>query len=107
MSALLAHGRIQRGYWGVSSTPARLPQALADSAGQRVGLVVTGLQPDGPAEQAGFVLGDVLLSLDGERLEGIGDLQAALEDRATRSVSARVLRAGAAHELSVTPSARS
>jgi serine protease DegQ len=107
VDALLSHGRIQRGYLGVSSTPARLPQALADSAGQRVGLVLIGLQPDGPAEQAGFVLGDVLLSLDGERLESIGDLQAALEDRAARSVSARLLRAGAERELSVTPSARS
>jgi S1-C subfamily serine protease len=107
VSALLAHGRIQRGYLGVSSTPARLPQALADSAGQRVGLVVIGLQPGGPAEQAGFVLGDVLLGLDGERLESIGDLQAVLEDRAMRSVSARVLRAGAERQLPVTPSARS
>ena len=107
VNVLLAHGRIQRGYLGVSSTPARLPQALADSAGQRAGLVVTGLQPGGPAEQAGFVLGDVLLGLDGERLESIGDLQAVLEDRAARSVSARVLRAGAERELSVTPSARS
>ncbi|HEX7452075.1 MAG TPA: PDZ domain-containing protein, partial [Polyangiaceae bacterium] len=64
-------------------------------------------QPGGPAEHAGFVLGDVLLSLDGERLESIGDLQAALEDRAARAVPARVLRAGAERELSVTPSARS
>jgi serine protease DegQ len=107
VGALLSHGRIQRGYLGVSSTPARLPQALADSAGQRVGLVLTGLQPGGPAEHAGFVLGDVLLSLDGERLESIGDLQAALEDRAARSVPARVLRAGVERELAVTPSARS
>ncbi len=107
VAALLAHGRIQRGYLGVSSTPARLPPALAESAGQRVGLVLTGLQPGGPAETAGFLLGDVLLALDGERLESIGDLQAALEERATRAVSARLFRAGAAHELSVTPSARS
>jgi S1-C subfamily serine protease len=107
VAALLAHGRIQRGYLGVSSTPARLPAGLAESAGQRMGLVLTGLQPGGPAETAGFLLGDVLLALDGERLESIGDLQAALEERATRAVSARLFRAGAAHELSVTPSARS
>ena len=105
--ALLSHGHIQRGYLGVSSTPARLPQALADSAGQRVGLVLTGLQAGGPAEHAGFVLGDVLLSLDGERLESIADLQAALEERVARAVPARVLRAGIERELSVTPSARS
>jgi serine protease Do len=107
LNALLAHGRMQRGYLGLSSTPARLPQALAESAAQRIGLVLTGLQPGGPAEQSGFMLGDVLLSLDGIALESIGDLQAALEERATRHVPVRLLRAGAAHELSVTPSARS
>jgi len=107
VSALLAHGQIQRGYLGVSSTPARLPQALAESVAQRVGLVVTGLQPGGPAEAAGLLLGDVLLSVDGQALESIADLQAVLEDRANRAVPVRLLRAGAAHELSVTPSARS
>jgi serine protease DegQ len=107
VNALLTHGRIQRGYLGVSSTAARLPQGFADSAGQRVGLILTGLQPSGPAEQAGFLLGDVLLSLDGVRVESIADLQAALEDRAGRAVPVKVLRAGGALELSVTPSARS
>jgi serine protease DegQ len=107
VQALLAHGRIQRGYLGVNSTPARLPAALEESAGQRVGLVLTGLQPGGPAEGAGLLLGDVLLALDGERLESIGDLQAALEERATKTVALRLFRAGEEREVSVTPSARS
>lgn len=107
VSALLSHGQIQRGYLGVSSTPARLPRSQAESAGQRVGLVVTGVQDGGPAENAGLLLGDVLLSFDGVPIESIGDLQAALEERAQRSVPLRVLRAGAPLELSVTPSTRS
>jgi S1-C subfamily serine protease len=107
VGALLTHGRIQRGYLGVSSSPARLPASVADSAGQRAGLILIGLQPGGPAEQAGFLLGDVLLSLDGQKLESIGELQAALEDRVARAVPVKFLRAGAAQELSVTPSARS
>jgi len=107
VSALLSHGQIQRGYLGVSSTAARLPQALAESVGQRAGLVVTGLAPNGPAEGAGLLLGDVLLALDGERLESIADLQAALEERANRALALRLLRAGAALELSLTPGARS
>lgn len=107
VNALLAHGQIQRGYLGVSSTAARLPPAQALSAGQRIGLVVTGLQANGPAEGAGLLLGDVLLSLDGETLESIADLQAALEERANRALPLRLLRAGTRHELSVTPSARS
>lgn len=107
VDALLSHGRIQRGYLGVSSTAARLPAGLAESAAQRVGLVVTGVQEGGPAERAGVLLGDVLLGLDGERLESVADLQAVLEERAERAVPLRMLRAGSLHELSVTPSARS
>ncbi len=107
VSALLTHGRIQRGYLGVSSSPARLPEAAAQNAGQRVGLILTGLQPGGPAETAGFLLGDVLLSLDGQALANIGDLQAALEDRAGRAAAVKILRAGNVQEVSVTPTARS
>jgi len=107
VGALLSHGQIQRGYLGVSSTAAHLPRAMAEGAGQRVGLVVTGLAPNGPAEAAGLLLGDVLLSLDGERLESIADLQAALEERASRAVPLRLLRAGVALELVLTPDARS
>ncbi len=107
VNALLSHGRIQRGYLGVSSTSARLPQSSADAAGQRLGLVLTGLQPGGPAEHAGLLLGDVLLSLDGLALESIADLQWALEDRVAHAVPIKLLRAGGPLELSVTPSARS
>jgi S1-C subfamily serine protease len=107
VSALLSHGQIQRGYLGVSSTAARLPQALVEVAGQRAGLVVTGVQEGGPAERAGILLGDVLLALDGERVESIADLQAVLEERAQCEVSLRLLRAGIAQERSITPSARS
>jgi len=107
VNALLSHGQIQRGYLGVSSTAAKLPVSAAESAGQRAGLVVTGLQTNGPADSAGVLLGDVLLELDGERVESIADLQAALEERANRAVPLRLLRAGIVHELSVSPSARS
>jgi len=107
VQALLSHDRVQRGYLGMSSTPARLPSALADSAGQRVALVLTGLQPDGPAESAGLLLGDVLLALDGEPLESIADLQAALEERADKTVPVRLFRAGVAQELLVALSGRS
>lgn len=107
VEALLAHGVVRRGFLGVSSVPAQLPAALATSAGQRAGLVLTGLQAGGPAESAGLLLGDVLLSLDGQRLESIADLQVALDERAGQSVSLRLSRAGSPLELSVTPSARS
>jgi S1-C subfamily serine protease len=91
----------------VSSVPVRLPHSAAELSAQRGGLIVTGLEPGGPAETAGFLLGDVLLRLGGQKLESIGELQAALEDRAAESVPLTILRAGVVQESSVTPKARS
>jgi len=107
VQALLTNGSIQRGYLGVSSHPARLPAALAEATKQRVGLVIIGIQPGGPAETAGLLLGDVLLTLDGERLESIGDLQAALEERSEKAATLHVLRAGIERDVAITPGTRS
>ncbi|MDH3604679.1 MAG: S1C family serine protease, partial [Candidatus Tectomicrobia bacterium] len=39
---LLAHGRVRRGFLGVSTQLVRLPAALAESVGQETGLLLTG-----------------------------------------------------------------
>lgn len=103
---LLAEGRVRRGYLGVSSHPVRLPDAVSAGLGRGYGLIVVGLQPDGPADRAGVVLGDVLLALDGEALESIEDLQAALEPRAERAAALRLLRGGREETVSVAVGAR-
>jgi S1-C subfamily serine protease len=104
--ALLAKGRLERGFLGVSSHPVRLPQELAQRLGTSSGLIVVGVQPGGPASRSGVLLGDVLLALESAALGSIEDLQAALEDRADKTVSLGLLRAGQELKLSVATGTR-
>jgi S1-C subfamily serine protease len=103
VAELLAHGGVRRGYLGVGAHPVRLPAAIAEQANHPVGLIVVAVQPGGPAEQAGVLLGDVLLSLDGHPLGDMGELQSLLgEERAGKEVPLRLLRAGEVKEIRVT-----
>jgi serine protease Do len=79
--ALLESGHIARGYLGVGTQPIALPGSLSQKLGlqdRSRGLIVLSLAPQGPAEQGGVLVGDILLDLDGRPLRDVGDLQAAL-----------------------------
>ncbi|HEY5870412.1 MAG TPA: trypsin-like peptidase domain-containing protein, partial [Candidatus Tectomicrobia bacterium] len=60
---LLAHGRMRRGYLGVSTQAVRLPAALSERLGQETGLLLITAESNSPAEQAGLLLGDTLVAL--------------------------------------------
>ncbi len=100
---LSTHGRIKRGFLGVSAQPVRLPQSVADSVGQETGLLLAAVEPDSPADQAGLLLGDTLISLDGQAVRQMDDLMALLNgDRVGTSVPVSVLRGGQVQEVAVT-----
>jgi S1-C subfamily serine protease len=107
VAALLAHGRVRRGYLGVGSHAVRLPDAVAGSAGQRSGLLVSSVQPDSAAARAGLMLGDTLLMLAQARLTDAQALQAALEDVEGQTLPLTLLRAGQSLTVDVTPGVRS
>jgi S1-C subfamily serine protease len=91
---LLAHGRMRRGYLGVSSQPVRLPAALRDTLSQRSGALVLETDEQGPAHAAGLALGDVIVALDATPIRGPRELAAALRDKHGQEVSLRIVRAG-------------
>ena len=102
--AILSHGHVRRGYLGVSSQPVPLPAAAAAKAGgQASGLLVLRVESDGPAEKGGMIIGDILVSLAGEPVRDIDDLQRLLAgDRVGQAVTAAVLRGGEPHNLTAT-----
>ena len=99
---LLAHGKVRRGYLGITPQAARLPEALASQLGQETGLLVTFVEVGGPADAAGLLLGDVVVTLDAAPVRHIDDLFAALGDGAERRATVRVVRGGRVQELAVT-----
>ena len=62
---LLKDGRVARGWLGVALQAVAVPDALRETADQSSGLMVMSVVEDGPAAQAGIVVGDIILSVDG------------------------------------------
>lgn len=100
---LLAHGRLRRGYLGMTSQPVRLPESIATTAGQETGLLAVGVEDDSPANQGGVMIGDILLGVGGEPVRDTDDLRAALgPENAGQPTALRILRGGELRELTVT-----
>jgi serine peptidase DegS len=73
MRDLIKYGRVPRGWAGldVQNLTPRLARALnVETAG---GVVVKGVQPNGPAAQAGIRIGDVLTAIAGRPIAGFHD----------------------------------
>lgn len=100
---LAAQGRIKRGFLGVSAQPVRLPQNIAESVGQETGLMLVAVEEGSPAEQGGLLMGDVMVSLDGQAVRHMDDLMASLSgDRVGAAVPVSAVRGGEVREFQVT-----
>jgi S1-C subfamily serine protease len=99
--ALATHGRVRRGFLGVGLQPVRLPER--QQAGHRDGLMIVALEPGGPADLAGLLVGDVIVSAGGEALREVEDLQRWLAaDRVGQALALQIVRGAAATDVTVT-----
>ncbi len=107
LEPLLAEGRVARGWLGLGLQPVAIPETLRADAGQEAGLMVVSLAAAGPAEQAGILPGDILLSIDGRSLDRRRAIRTTLADGVPgKSVEIGLLRAGARLALQATIGAR-
>jgi S1-C subfamily serine protease len=97
VDALLEKGRIPRGYLGVGLQPVRLPENLHQTL-QREGktaAMVLEVEANGPAHNAGVVIGDILVALNGKPVMRLEDVQAHLHgENIGQTISAEFLRGG-------------
>jgi S1-C subfamily serine protease len=97
VQALLSQGRVRRGYLGLRTQTVGLPPDLVQrhNLSQQSGLMVVRVEPGGPAEAAGLMLGDVLVALGGQPVRDADELQGTLgPDRVGASLQAGVIRGG-------------
>ena len=95
LDPLLTEGRIARGWLGVGLQRVRVPERMRDAAGRDAGMMIVGLAPNSPAEQAGVLPGDIVLEVDGNQTGRTRGLAAALTpERIGQPVTLKLLRAG-------------
>ncbi len=89
--SLRTHGRIRRAYLGLGAQPVRLSETLAKQLGQESGLLVVTVEPGGPAQTAGLLQGDTIVTVDGDPVRHLDELFGKLG----------ALEVGSAHRLGV------
>lgn len=102
---LLTKGRVSRGYLGVGAQQVNLSDAWINklNLSSNRGLLVNSLAPGGPAEEAGVLLGDVLIELDGKPCRDMDDVHTALGSGSIgQPLRIALIRGGERNECSVT-----
>ena len=104
-STLLTHGRVKRGYLGVSTQQVPLPAALAAKLGrtQEAALLVVQVEGGSPAEKSGILIGDLIVALGDHALTDVEGLRAELGgDRLGQTLTIKILRGGEPTDVPVT-----
>jgi S1-C subfamily serine protease len=104
LAALIGDGRVRRAFLGIVGGQRPLPLRLAARLGRTRALEVVQLLEGSPGAAAGMRPGDLIVALDGQPVEGVGDLQRLLNGELVgRRVALRVFRDGNEVDLTVTP----
>jgi serine protease DegQ len=105
VEALLQNGAIKRGYLGIASQPARLPEGVPTK--QTIALLVTSVVPGSAAHLGGILLGDAILTINETAVADPHELRHVLRNgREGDQAILEVLRSGEVRTLNVTLGAR-
>jgi membrane-associated protease RseP (regulator of RpoE activity) len=88
---VLAEGKMG-GYLGVYTE--ELSDATRTALNVKSGILVSKVQEDSPAEKAGLMTGDIIMELDGVKVESYKDLKTAISERPNKKVKIVFMRSG-------------
>ena len=93
------------GHRRIGVTTTELTKQLADYFGivDGKGVLVTSVSDDSPAAKAGIKAGDVITAVDGEKVDGAGDLSRAINKKKDGSVTLTVVHNKNQRSVTVTP----
>jgi S1-C subfamily serine protease len=104
VATLIREGRVVRAYLGVVGGSRPLSPRRTDELGQRRGIGVNEVAQGSPAERAGLLPTDTILTVDGSPTEDVGELQRAMNAGAIgRVMHLRVLRGNEVVQIDVVP----
>jgi S1-C subfamily serine protease len=109
VDTLLEKGRIPRGYLGVGLQPVRLPEALRQTLKreERTAAIVLEIEPDSPANKAGLMIGDIIVSLGTEKVARLEDIHSKLHGSAIgKPFAIGFVRGGALQNAEITVAER-
>ena len=104
VDAILERGHAPRPYLGVAMQPVPVPEAARSAFPSEVeqALLVTHIEPGGPAAAGGVMVGDLIVSANGEPVRSIREILHRLSaSRIGDSISLVVIRGGAQVDLAV------
>lgn len=105
VEALIQRGRVPQPWIGIAMQPVAFPEGSWKSLGieHDRGLLVVTVAPGSPAEKAGIVLGDVIVTIDGRPVRSVRSLLTALDsEKIGQAVPIQLVRGGKLVEAKVT-----
>jgi serine protease DegQ len=104
VNQLLQTGRVARGYLGVGMQPVRLPELLTRSLDlpNESGVLIMSVESGSPAEQAGMLIGDIVVKLAEIPVGDVSEIHALLDaEQVGQPLAAQVIRGGQLTMLSI------
>jgi S1-C subfamily serine protease len=104
IAGLMSDGRVRRAYLGIAGGPRPVPPHARAATGSTTCVEVVEVVEGGPAARAGIRPEDLILSVNGTRIERVEDLQRLMvADLIGTPVDVRLLRAGRLIDLELQP----
>jgi S1-C subfamily serine protease len=104
IGSLMSEGRVRRAYLGIAGGSRPLPPRMQRQLGIARAVEVVEIVPGSPAERAGLRAEDMIVEVNGARVEGVSDLQRLMvADLIEKRLPVSVVRHGSLLELELVP----